>query len=357
MARGRARAKAELGDQLRALLLPRAEELVAEVAALIAAKAEASWASASSAAVTKLRAELAGAAGSADDLDDQDDDGQLEEPARRTKTTARSRTPRPERTRSPAPKIVSKASSKPSCSRCGEPGHNSRTCGRTPTSETPRSTPTPLRVASPPSAPTTTSPPPRSQTASRSSRRRLPRAEPDSAHADEPMPTNPEPRGCFVSDSRDDKNRIASLPRRIVGREALERVLGFSLDEADAGELAELETERPRTRADCAGGPRPCPFVGCRHHLYLEVSARTGTLHLHHAGVPPWEMQHSCALDIADEGPHTLEHVGSILNLTRERTRQIERSGLDAAHAASRPLGLRPDDVDAFFHPPQSEAA
>jgi hypothetical protein len=24
---------------------------------------------------------------------------------------------------------------------------------------------------------------------------------------------------------------------------------------------------RPRTRGDCADGPRPCPFIGCRYHL------------------------------------------------------------------------------------------
>ncbi len=28
---------------------------------------------------------------------------------------------------------------------------------------------------------------------------------------------------------------------------------------------------RPRTRGDCADGPRPCPWYRCRHHLGLEV--------------------------------------------------------------------------------------
>ena len=25
--------------------------------------------------------------------------------------------------------------------------------------------------------------------------------------------------------------------------------------------------DRPRTRADCLKGPRPCPWIMCRHHL------------------------------------------------------------------------------------------
>src|SRR6476619_8074463 len=27
------------------------------------------------------------------------------------------------------------------------------------------------------------------------------------------------------------------------------------------------DIERPKTRADCAQGERPCPFVSCKHHL------------------------------------------------------------------------------------------
>ena len=30
---------------------------------------------------------------------------------------------------------------------------------------------------------------------------------------------------------------------------------------------------RPITRADCIDGPRPCPWVSCRHHLLLEIAA------------------------------------------------------------------------------------
>jgi DNA-directed RNA polymerase sigma subunit (sigma70/sigma32) len=39
-------------------------------------------------------------------------------------------------------------------------------------------------------------------------------------------------------------------------------------------------------------------------------------------------MKETCALDVADRGGITLEEVGEILNLTRERIRQVEVRGL-----------------------------
>jgi DNA-directed RNA polymerase sigma subunit (sigma70/sigma32) len=39
-------------------------------------------------------------------------------------------------------------------------------------------------------------------------------------------------------------------------------------------------------------------------------------------------MTDTCALDIADRGGITLEEVGEIMNLTRERVRQVETAGL-----------------------------
>ncbi len=87
--------------------------------------------------------------------------------------------------------------------------------------------------------------------------------------------------------------------------------------------------ERPRTRAECGDVPRPCPFVSCKHHLYLDVSRRTGSIKLNFPDLEVWEMTSSCALDVADEGGATLENVGSILNVTRERVRQLELSALD----------------------------
>src|SRR3954470_6894429 len=38
--------------------------------------------------------------------------------------------------------------------------------------------------------------------------------------------------------------------------------------------------ERPTTRAECVNGLRPCPYVSCQHHLFLDVSSRTGAIKL-----------------------------------------------------------------------------
>ena len=36
--------------------------------------------------------------------------------------------------------------------------------------------------------------------------------------------------------------------------------------------------ERPKTRADCVDGPRPCPYISCAHHLYLDVNNESGAI-------------------------------------------------------------------------------
>jgi hypothetical protein len=105
------------------------------------------------------------------------------------------------------------------------------------------------------------------------------------------------------------------------------------------------DAERPKTRSECAGGERPCPFVSCKHHLFLDVSARTGAIKLNFPDLEVWEMSETCALDVADRGGTTLEEVGAIMNLTRERIRQVEVKGL-AKLAALRDMAALRDYVD-----------
>lgn len=85
---------------------------------------------------------------------------------------------------------------------------------------------------------------------------------------------------------------------------------------------------RPKTRVDCDQVPRPCPFVACRYHLYLDVHPGTGSIKLNFPDLEPDELRESCTLDVADAGGETLEHVGELANLTRERVRQIEQKAL-----------------------------
>ena len=118
--------------------------------------------------------------------------------------------------------------------------------------------------------------------------------------------------------------------------------------ELEMGRLLYPDVEdvvKPTKRAECLEGERPCPFVSCKHHLYLDVSARTGAIKLNFPDLEVWEMTETCALDVADRGGTTLEEVGAIMNLTRERIRQVEVKGLAKLQALSDMNALR-DYVD-----------
>ena len=93
--------------------------------------------------------------------------------------------------------------------------------------------------------------------------------------------------------------------------------------------MAELEHLRPKNREDCRVGDRPCPFVSCKYHLYLDVNPNTGSIKLNFPDLAVWELAETCSLDVADRGGITLEEVGELLNLTRERIRQVEATGLE----------------------------
>lgn len=100
---------------------------------------------------------------------------------------------------------------------------------------------------------------------------------------------------------------------------------------------------RPKTRGECEHAERPCPWVSCRHHLYLEVNRRNGSIKFVFPDLEPDELTHSCSLDLADDGPHTLDMLGEALNFTRERVRQLEDIALRAYQRAAT-LAIRKDD-------------
>ena len=117
--------------------------------------------------------------------------------------------------------------------------------------------------------------------------------------------------------------------------------------ELEIGKLLYPETDyyKPKARAECAEGPRPCPYVSCKHHLFIDVSPRTGAIKLNFPDLEVWELGESCALDVADRGGTTLEDVGAIMNLTRERIRQVEVKAL-AKLEALRDMSFLRDFVD-----------
>lgn len=91
-----------------------------------------------------------------------------------------------------------------------------------------------------------------------------------------------------------------------------------------AGEPPIDTTDRPRDDRDCETMAKPCPFVGCAYHLYLDVNPRTGAILFNFPGLEPSELEYSCSLEEARRGGLTLEEVATRVSLTRERIRQME---------------------------------
>lgn len=67
---------------------------------------------------------------------------------------------------------------------------------------------------------------------------------------------------------------------------------------------------------------RPCVRFACKYNLYLDVT-ESGGIKLNFPDMAPEDLEHTCALDAADEGGMTLDQVAALMNLTRERIRQI----------------------------------
>ena len=64
----------------------------------------------------------------------------------------------------------------------------------------------------------------------------------------------------------------------------------------------------------------------CRYHLAIEIRRPSGGLVLNHPDAEDLdELEETCALDVADHGGSTLDEVGQLLGLSRERVRQVER--------------------------------
>lgn len=150
----------------------------------------------------------------------------------------------------------------------------------------------------------------------------------DNAELGYPSESPPAPRRRRKRPVRSRSIRVARASKREIERARLR------LD-------SEPPPARPQTRADCAEGPRPCPHVSCKHHLYLDVSPYTGTIKINFPDIEVWEMRVSCALDIADHGGMRLEDVGELMNVTRERARQIEIQALAKLELGERQVSLR----------------
>jgi len=136
-----------------------------------------------------------------------------------------------------------------------------------------------------------------------------------------------EPGGDEFEDELDESGRRR---RRSRARARTISIRRLSKTELNLGRVMYPEEQywRPESRGECADMERPCPFVSCKYHLYIDVHPVRGSIKVNFPDLEVWEMTDTCALDIADRGGITLEEVGEIMNLTRERVRQVETQGL-----------------------------
>lgn len=108
------------------------------------------------------------------------------------------------------------------------------------------------------------------------------------------------------------------------------------------------EPERPKTRADCVDGPRPCPWASCRYHLLVDIT-EDGRLYRNH----PFDeddddsilaalatMTETCALDVAAGHGVSLTVVGELLGQTKQSVEFVEFRALRRLEV----LAEHPDD-------------
>lgn len=89
------------------------------------------------------------------------------------------------------------------------------------------------------------------------------------------------------------------------------------------------------TRGDCARVVRPCPYVGCRYNLTIDMSPRGGLRWRMADGFDNFlEGRDNCALDVAARRPHTLQEVGALCGVGRERVRQEAEAALEKLQRA-----------------------
>jgi hypothetical protein len=129
---------------------------------------------------------------------------------------------------------------------------------------------------------------------------------------------------------------------RSLGLRPLSRREKAELAEDEAALLeAGVSVRRPRTVAECP--PEPCPFVSCRHHLYLDVDPVRGYLKINFPGRAVGELEETCSLRVAarkpagihvEKGVRPSREVGSLLNITQERVNQIAKGALAKVRAA-----------------------
>jgi hypothetical protein len=154
----------------------------------------------------------------------------------------------------------------------------------------------------------------------------------------------PSPAEASAGEAPKVSRKVRRRSRRTRPRSKTIAMKRLTREELRIGALLNPPVDEPRPvhRAQCENDIRPCPWVACKHHLYLDVNPETGSIKINFPDLEPWEMRETCALDVADRSGITLEEVGEIMNLTRERIRQVEVRGLLKLKMMT-PLGIADD--------------
>lgn len=109
--------------------------------------------------------------------------------------------------------------------------------------------------------------------------------------------------------------RPRTLAARRLSRAQVEEILA---------KVPKVRHPRPRTRAECQDGPRPCPYVGCKFHLYIDVNPDNGSIKLNFPDREPGDLEESCVLDVAERGGLEQTRIAELLNVTTTRVQQLE---------------------------------
>jgi hypothetical protein len=145
--------------------------------------------------------------------------------------------------------------------------------------------------------------------------------------------------------------------KRIRGRHQIDAAA-----RARAAEIASVEAQRPKTRADCVDGPRPCPWVGCRYHLrtplrFEPATDGSGRVHVRFMAAQAEDLSWlddgdapTCALDIAETVALSGEVasrklLARLLGATRQAIQQQLIGATMSALASAHRLGLTALDV------------
>lgn len=128
---------------------------------------------------------------------------------------------------------------------------------------------------------------------------------------------------------------------------------------SDRAETADYLQPIPRTWGECqeralGTATNPCAHLRCRYNLLIDVDPHTGSYKItwpdlaegaytdEYRALP----EHTCALREAERGGMALDEVGAMMNVTRERVRQIETNGLVKLRRLSALVRAVDDDLD-----------